>query len=118
MRVAEQLSAHDRLGAHLRDELGLVPSSRARPLQAASISAVSFASFALVPAPGLLVAPAQLRIAAMALSSLVSLAALGALGGRLGGAAMGRAALRVNLGGVLAMALTAAIGHLFGVSTG
>jgi VIT1/CCC1 family predicted Fe2+/Mn2+ transporter len=67
MRVAEQLSAHDRLGAHLRDELGLTPSRRSRPLQAASISAVSFASFACVPVVALLVAPADLRIAAMAL---------------------------------------------------
>jgi VIT1/CCC1 family predicted Fe2+/Mn2+ transporter len=118
MRVAEQLSAHDRLGAHLRDELGLTPSRRSRPLQAASISAVSFASFACVPVVALLVAPADLRIAAMALSSLVSLAALGALGGRLGGAAMGPAVLRVTLGGSVAMAVTAAIGHLFGVSAG
>jgi VIT1/CCC1 family predicted Fe2+/Mn2+ transporter len=114
-----QLSEHDRLGAHLHDELGLTPSREARPLQAAAISAASFASFALVPIVALLVAPSVgLRIAAMAMSSLASLAVLGALGGRLGGAPMGRAALRVTLGGGLAMAVTAAIGHLFGVSTG
>ena len=118
MEVARQLSAHDRLGSHLRDELGLTPSREARPLQAAAISAASFASFALVPIAAFLVAPAGLRIASMALSSLASLAALGALGGRLGGAPMGRAAMRVTLGGGLAMAVTAAIGHLFGVSAG
>ncbi len=119
LKVAEQLSEHDRLGAHLHDELGLTPSREARPLQAAAISAASFASFALVPIAALLVAPSVgLRITAMALSSLVSLAVLGALGGRLGGAPMGRAALRVTLGGGLAMAVTAAIGHLFGVSAG
>jgi VIT1/CCC1 family predicted Fe2+/Mn2+ transporter len=118
LEVARQLSAHDRLGAHLHDELGLTPSRQARPLQAAAISAASFASFALVPIVALLVAPSGLRMAAMALLSLVSLAALGALGGRLGGAAMGRAALRVTLGGGLAMAVTAAIGHIFGVSAG
>jgi VIT1/CCC1 family predicted Fe2+/Mn2+ transporter len=119
LKVALQLSAHDRLGAHLHDELGLTPSREARPLQAAAISAASFASFALVPIVALLVAPSVgLRIVAMALSSLVSLAVLGALGGRLGGAPMVRAALRVTLGGGLAMAVTAAIGHLFGVSAG
>ena len=116
-KVAEQLSAHDRLGAHLRDELGLTPSRRARPLQAASVSAATFAAFALVPILALLVAPYEVRIAAMAVASLLSLSALGALGGWLGGTAVGRPALRVILGGGLAMAVTAAIGHLLGVSS-
>lgn len=85
LEVARQLSAHNRLGAHLRDELGLTPSHEARPLQAAAASAVSFASFALVPIVALLVVPSvRMRIAAMALASLVSLGALGALGGHLG----------------------------------
>jgi VIT1/CCC1 family predicted Fe2+/Mn2+ transporter len=119
LEVARQLSAHDRLGAHLHDELGLTPSREARPLQASAISAASFAAFALVPILALLVAPSVgLRVVAMAVASLASLGALGALGGRLGGAAMGRAALRVTLGGGLAMAVTAAIGHVFGVSAG
>ena len=117
-RVAEQLSARDRLGAHLRDELGIDPRALARPLQAAWISAVSFASFALVPIVALLVAPAGLRVPAMAALSLSSLGALGALGARLGGAPMARAALRVCLGGSLAMAVTAAIGKILGVSVG
>jgi vacuolar iron transporter family protein len=116
MKVAQQLSAHDRLGAHLRDELGIEARTRARPLQAAWISAVSFAGFALVPILGLLVAPASLRIVAIAIVTLISLAALGLLGGRLGGASVGRAALRVTLGGALAMAITAGIGRLLGIA--
>ena len=118
MKVAEQLSAHDRLGAHLHDELGIEKTARARPMQAAWISAASFASFALIPISALLLAPAALRIPMIAAFSLVSLAALGAFGGYLGGAPRGRAALRVTLGGGLAMAVTAAIGRLLGVSVG
>ena len=117
LKVAQQLSAHDRLGAHLKDELGIDSTSLARPLQAAWISAASFASFALVPIAALLVAPSSFQIPAIAALSLASLAALGALGGHLGGAPVGRAALRVTIGGGLAMAVTAAIGRLFGVST-
>ena len=116
MKVAEQLSAHDRLGAHVRDELGIDQTSLARPLQAAWISAASFGSFAIVPIVGLLVAPAALRIPVIATFSLLSLAALGALGGHLGGAPPGRAALRVTIGGTLAMAVTALIGRILSVS--
>jgi VIT1/CCC1 family predicted Fe2+/Mn2+ transporter len=118
LKVAQQLSAGDRLAAHMRDELGLDPSALARPWQAAWISAASFGSFALIPILGLLVAPPTLRIPAIAVVSLLSLAGLGAQGGRLGGAPMGRAALRVTIGGALAMAVTAAIGRLFGVVAG
>ena len=118
MRVAEQLSLHDRLGAHLRDELGISGASIARPIQAACISAASFASFAALPVLALVGAPASLRSPAIALISLASLAALGALGGHLGGAPMGRASLRVTIGGALAMAVTAAIGRVLGGSVG
>lgn len=118
MEVAKQLSAHDQLGAHMRDELGLDHASLARPVQAAWISAASFASFALVPIFGLLMAPVAMRIASIATVSLVSLAALGAFGGYLGGAALGRAALRVTVGGAIAMAVTAGIGRLLGVAMG
>jgi VIT1/CCC1 family predicted Fe2+/Mn2+ transporter len=118
MRVAEQLSVSDRLGAHLRDELGIDQKSLARPMQAAWISAASFACFAVVPIVALLAAPTASRILAIAALSLVSLAALGAFGGHLGGAPLGRAALRVTLGGALAMAMTAAIGRIFGVAMG
>ena len=116
MKVAEQLSAHDRLGAHLRDELRIDQTSLARPMQAAWISAASFAIFAAIPIMVLVVAPASLRIPMIAALSLASLAALGAFGGHLGGAPLGRASLRVTLGGALAMAVTAVIGRILGVS--
>jgi len=118
MKVAEQLSARDRLGAHMLDELGIRETSLSRPMQAAWISAASFALFAVVPIAALLAAPAVLRIPMIATLSLGSLAALGAFGGHLGGAPVGRAALRVTLGGALAMAVTAAIGRILGVSVG
>jgi vacuolar iron transporter family protein len=102
----------------LRDELGIDQASLARPMQAAWISAASFASFAVVPIVALLVAPASARLFAIAAMSLVSLAALGAFGGHLGGAPPGRAALRVTIGGALAMAVTAAIGRMVGVAVG
>lgn len=117
-RVAEQLSARDRLEAHLRDELGIDPQALARPLQAAWISALSFASFATVPIIALLAAPAALRMPAIAGLSLASLGVLGAIGAWLGGAPMGRAALRVCVGGSLAMAVTAGIGKILGISMG
>ncbi|MGD1031782.1 MAG: VIT family protein [Opitutaceae bacterium] len=118
MKVAEQLSARNRLGAHLLDELGIHEEDLARPMQAAWISAASFASFAAVPIAALFVAPAALRMPVIAALSLVSLAVLGAFGGYLGGAPLGRASLRVTIGGALAMAITAAIGHILGVSLG
>jgi vacuolar iron transporter family protein len=118
MKVAEQLSARDRLGAHIRDELGIDQLTRARPLQAAWASAASFASFALAPIAALLIAPADYRISVIAVLSLASLAVLGAFGAYLGGAPMTRAAARVTLGGAIAMALTALIGRLFGVAAG
>jgi VIT1/CCC1 family predicted Fe2+/Mn2+ transporter len=117
-QVAEQLSLRDGLGAHLRDELGIDPQALARPLQAAWTSALSFASFGTLPIAALLVAPASLRIPAIAGLSLLGLGLLGALGARLGGAPMPRAAVRVCLGGALAMAVTAAIGKILGVSIG
>ncbi len=116
-KVAEQLSARDRLGAHLRDELGIDPAALARPIQAAWISAASFALFAAVPIAALLLAPAASRILAIAAASLITLAGLGAFGGHLGGAPIGRAALRVTIGGAMAMAVTAVIGRIFGVVT-
>lgn len=118
MKVAEQLSARDRLGAHIRDELGINQSSRSRPMQAAWISAASFALFAVVPIAALLIAPALLRIPVIATLSLASLTVLGALGGHLGGAPLGRASLRVTLGGALAMAVTAVIGRILAISIG
>lgn len=116
--VAEQLSHHDALGTHLRDELGIEPARLARPLQAAWISAASFGSFALVPIGASLLAPAAWQVPVIGVVSLLCLTALGALGGHLGGAPKGRAALRVAIGGILAMGLTAGIGRLLGVAVG
>ncbi len=116
LKVAEQLSHRDRLGAHLRDELGLVPETRARPVQAALVSAASFATVAVVPIFALVLAPEALRIPTMAAASLVSLAILGAVGSRIGGAPAGRGAARVMIGGGLAMAVTATIGELLHVA--
>jgi VIT1/CCC1 family predicted Fe2+/Mn2+ transporter len=118
LKVAQQLTARNALEAHMRDELGLEETSLARPLQAALTSAASFASFALIPIVALIVSPSDLRIPFIAGLSLVSLAALGALGGRLGGAPVLRAAVRVTIGGALAMLATAGIGRLFGVAAG
>jgi VIT1/CCC1 family predicted Fe2+/Mn2+ transporter len=118
LQVAQQLSTQYRLDAHTRDELGIDQRSRARPLQAAWISALSFAVFSLVPIIALIIAPATLRVAMVAAFSLVSLAALGALGAHLGCAPLGRAALRVALGGTLAMTVTAMIGRMLGIYTG
>ena len=116
MQVAEQLSAHDRLGAHLRDELAIDPRELSRPILAAVVSAASFGTFALLPIIALLIAPFALRMPIIAGMSLAGLACLGALGGHLGGAPIFRAAARVTVGGALAMVVTAAIGRLVGTS--
>jgi VIT1/CCC1 family predicted Fe2+/Mn2+ transporter len=116
MQVAKKLSEHDRLGAHLRDELGITEQGQARPIQAAWISAVSFAVFALLPVLALVVSPYSLRMYTIGGVTIASLTGLGALGGWLGGAPMLRASLRVALGGALAMAVTAGIGHLLGTA--
>lgn len=117
-RVAEQLSAKDRLAAHLRDELGLESEALANPWQAAGVSALGFALFALVPIGALLSAPASHRGWWVAGTSLVSLGLLGGLGARLGGASALAGALRVTVGGGIAMLVTALIGRLFGIVVG
>ena len=114
-QVAVQLSERDRLGAHLRDELGIRPETRARPLQAAVVSGGSFAVFGALPLVSLALSPLSQRIPVMAITSLASLCALGALGAQLGGASIHRGALRVAIGGVFAMGATALVGRLFGV---
>jgi VIT1/CCC1 family predicted Fe2+/Mn2+ transporter len=118
MQVAMSLSKHDRLRAHMRDELGIDSTQLARPLQAAWVSATSFATTALIPILALLVAPESLRIPTVVVASLASLAGLGAFGGHLGGAPIARAVLRVTLGGALAMVITSGVGRLFGVTAG
>jgi len=115
-QVAQELTAHDALAAHVRDELGIEEIHSAQPLQAAWASALGFSLFALIPIFGLLVAPNAYRLPCIAGISLLSLALLGVTGAQLGGASRGRAALRVLIGGAFAMGLTALIGKLLGVS--
>ena len=114
-QVATQLTRHDALGAHARDELGISDTLAARPVQAALASAATFAVGAVLPLLVVLLAPASVILWAVAGSSLLFLALLGALSGRAGGAPMGAATWRVTFWGALAMALTAGVGALFGV---
>jgi len=114
IQVAGQLMAHDALGAHARDELGMSEANRARPLQAALASAASFAVGALLPVLLVSLAPRTHLIAVVSVSSLLFLAVLGGLAARTGGADLLRGTLRVTLWGALAMLATAAIGQLFG----
>jgi VIT1/CCC1 family predicted Fe2+/Mn2+ transporter len=113
-QVALQLMRHDALAAHARDELGLSATHRARPLQAAVASALSFATGALLPLLMVLVSSPGALVPVIAGSSLLFLALLGALAARAGGAPIGLATLRVSLWGALAMAVTAIVGRLFG----
>ncbi len=113
-QVARQLMAHDALGAHARDELGISEAVTARPIQAAFTSAASFSVGAVLPLLAALLAPATLVIPLVAGSSLVFLTALGALAARTGGAPVFKAAARVAFWGVLAMGLTAGVGSLVG----
>ena len=113
-RVADELMAHDALGAHARDELGITDLSVARPLVAAGASASSFACGALLPLAVAGLTSVETALWAVPATSLFFLAALGAIAARAGGAAIGVAAARVTFWGALAMAATAGIGQLFG----
>ena len=115
VQVAEQLMAHDALGAHARDEIGISHVVTAQPIQAAASSAATFTLGAALP---LIVAwgvPGPRLIASVAIASLFFLAALGALAARTGGASILAGASRVTFWGALAMAITAGVGRLFGV---
>lgn len=113
-KVAEQLTAKDALGAHARDELHITDMTAARPLQAAVTSALTFAAGAILPlAIVLLVGPTAL-VWAVSFASLLFLAALGAIGARIGKAHMVKGFVRVTFWGAAAMALTAGIGAMFG----
>ena len=114
--VAAQLMAHDALGAHARDELGLTPSLAAQPLQAALASAGSFAVGALLPLLVALAVPAARVVPWIAGTTLVALALLGAVAARAGGASLPRGAARVALWGALALGVTAVAGRLFGAA--
>jgi vacuolar iron transporter family protein len=114
IQVAEQLMAHDALGAHARDELGISDTTAARPIQAALTSAAAFAIGAALPLAVAAIAPIGSALIAVAASSLVFLALLGVAGAKIGGSSMLKGAVRVTFWGALAMAVTAMIGALFG----
>jgi VIT1/CCC1 family predicted Fe2+/Mn2+ transporter len=114
--VAQQLTAHDALGAHARDELGLSDTLVARPIQAAFASAATFAVGAALPILTVMVAPQTGLTLIVSGVSLVCLAALGALAARVGGASAWIGAARVAFWGALAMAATAGVGALFGTT--
>jgi VIT1/CCC1 family predicted Fe2+/Mn2+ transporter len=116
-QVARQLMAHDALGAHARDELGIFPALSARPIQAGLTSAASFAVGAVMPLVVTAVAPAAGLIPLVSGTSLLFLALLGGLAARAGGAGVTLGALRVTFWGTLAMAVTAGVGALFGTAT-
>jgi len=114
--VASQLMQHDALGAHARDELGISDTLAARPVQAALASAGTFAVGAALPLLIVVLFPGSALMWTVSGSSLLFLAMLGSLSARAGGAAIIPAATRVTFWGALAMALTAAVGALFGVA--
>lgn len=116
--VARQLTAKGALAAHARDELGLTEELAARPLQAALASAGTFAVGAGVPVLTILLAPATALVLSISLVSLLCLVVLGATAARIGGAPMLVGAARVTVWGVLALAATAAVGRLFGMTVG
>jgi VIT1/CCC1 family predicted Fe2+/Mn2+ transporter len=115
-QVAEQLTVHDSLGAHARDELGISETLRARPIQASLASAGSFAVGAALPLLVTAMAPAAHLIPFVSGTSLVFLALLGGTAARAGGAGVTVGAARVTFWGALAMALTAGVGALFGTA--
>lgn len=114
--VAGQLMAHDPIGTHLRDELGITDELAARPITAALASAAAFCAGAIVPVLVAGLAPRESLVWALTVTTLVLLAVLGAVGARTAGAPIGRGMLRVTFWGALALGVTAAIGALFGTT--
>jgi len=114
--VAAQLMAKDALGAHARDELGISEMTTARPIQAALTSALTFACGAALPLVAAVVAPSAVIVPAVSVASLLFLALLGGIGAQAGGAPVVKAVARVTFWGAIAMALTAGVGSVFGVS--
>lgn len=116
--VAKELTEHDAIGTHVRDELGLSEAHAANPIQAAFTSGATFSVAAAIPLLAALAAPADSIIPVVLVVTVITLAALGALGAKAGAAPVLRATLRVVMWGVFAMAVTAGVGWLFGVTVG
>ncbi len=115
-QVAHELTQADALGAHVRDELGLTDHQAARPLLAAMASAATFCAFGSIPLVAMMLTNWEQVIPTVVIVTLAALTLLGALGARVGGAALGPAAFRVVFWGSLAMAVTAGVGWVFGIS--
>ncbi|CAA0093176.1 Uncharacterised protein [Zhongshania aliphaticivorans] len=115
-QVAEQLMAHDALGAHARDDIGISENASPQPIQAAFSSAGTFTVGAALPLLVAWVVPGNQLISVVAISSLVFLALLGGIAARVGGASIIVGAVRVTFWGALAMVLTAGVGRIFGVA--
>ena len=113
-QVAEKMTSGDALAAHLRDELGITETLRARPIQAALASAISFLAGALVPIAAVLLSPSAWLIAVSSVTALATLVVLGGTAAIAGGASMVKGSIRVAFWGALAMGITAGIGRLFG----
>ncbi len=118
LQVARELMAHDAVGAHARDELGISSATSARPVQAAVTSALTFAAGALLPLVTAVLAPASQAALMIGVTSLASLVVLGALSARVGGASVPKAVARVAFWGLLAMGFTAVVGRWFGAVVG
>ena len=116
LQAAREVTAHDALGAHAREELGLHDVNQANPLQAAFASLLTFALAASLPVIAAVLAPAGMVIPVVLVVTVLALAVLGAVGARAGGAPMGPAMVRVVIWGVFAMAVTMGVGRIFGVS--
>ena len=117
-QVARELSKHEPLAVHARDELGIDLTALARPIQAATVSAVSFISGAVLPVLIVALMPASARMIVTVVATLVGLVLLGSVGAELGGAPRGRAAVRVFVGGSLALMIALGIGRLTGTAFG
>lgn len=114
LQLADQLMAHDALGAHSRDELGISEVTTARPLQAGLTSALTFSAGAAVPLLSVVASPAVGITYVVAATTLLCLLGLGYLGARIGGAPVGRSVVRVTTWGIISLAATALIGRLLG----
>ena len=114
LQVARELTASDALAAHAREELGISDMTTARPIQAALVSALTFAVGAVAPLLVVVLTPSAYVLYAVAISTVMFLAVLGAMGAKAGGANILRGTVRVTFWGVVAMAITAAVGSMFG----
>ena len=117
MKVAKELTAHNALEAHARDELGINEITTARPLQAGLASAASFVSGGILPLIVSIFAPLKQMLIAQYALAIVALAILGAVSAKTGGAPLGKAVIRICFWGTVAMGITAYVGYLFGVKT-